>query len=468
MGEDAETITIEEQDGDSPWVDTVPGFLRGMARGWDNRGERHRNLRMVRAVRRLYPVLCAVERMHFGPDTENGGSIRLDGVPFDRAVNDDRAIERGLSVFDMAWQAGAVTFRAANGKLVPPGKGKVIIPACGYSVDHVRHYFLDRAARIILRHNPKIYESLAPILTERAMLSRLRRIATLSPRVIVELLKGFNGHARRALFDIDPEILSAFSRMTTESVIAMRESLGAQFPEFVDRGAPIVAAVADTLRVPEQLRDLGQGLCFLRDPDAVRAIGGWDIRDVTEKVNEDREKRGLPVLVGPIHSTDIRVLAGVLGSEFNHLMEFPAPLLEAFGDSIRELRDLDVAPRQARVEQMSMFCQRYMDYLTNAETLQALFLSADADKAKVKESMRPNVPEVFFIMEGLWTKKGYGRKFFETVLSTGEGAKAMRQMMLDLVGLKERGSVKTPDDLVQIVSNSDLLDSPIQKFMARK
>ncbi len=467
MGEDAEQIIIEENHGDSPWIAKAPGFLRGMARGWDTRGERHRNLRMVRAVRRLYPILCAVERQHHGPDAE-GGPCRLDGVPFDQAVNDDRAIERGLVVFDEAWEKGAVTFRAGNGKLVPPHRGKVVIPACGYSIDHVRLYFIDRAARIILRRQPKVYESLAPILTERALLGRLRRIVALPPKTISELLLGFSGNARKALFNTDGEVLTAFSRMAPEVVIALRETLDVEFPEVVGRGPAFVNAIAESLRVPEQVRDLGRALSLIQNPEALRTLGAWDIRDVTEKVNEDREKRSLPAISGPVYSTDIRVMKGVLGNEFNHLLEFPAPLLDAFGQSARELRSLDVAPRQARVEQMSMFCQRYMDYLNNPATLRALFLLAPEDQARVKPDRRPNIAEVYFIMEGLWGKKGYGRKFFESVLATDEGAKAMRQMMFDLVGLKQRGSVKTPEDLTQIVSNSDLLDSPIQRFMATK
>jgi len=467
MGEDAERIVIEENHGDSPWIAKAPGFLRGVARGWDNRGERHRNLRMVRAVRMLYPVLCAVERQHYGPG-QDAGPCRLDGVPFEQVVNDDRAIERGLAVFDEAWESGAVTFRAANGKLVPPNRGKVVIPACEYSVDHVRLYFIDRAARIILRRSPRIYESLAPILTNRALLPRLRRIAALHPKVTTELVRGFNGNARKALFETDGEILAIFSRMAPDVMVALRETLDVDFPEVLGRGPAFVQAIADALTVPEQVRDLGRALTMIQDPQAVLALGSWDIRDVTEKVNEDRESKGLPPIQGSVYSTDIRVLKGVLGNEFNHLMEFPSPLLVAFGQSARELRELDVAPRQARVEHMSMFCQRYMDYLTNADTLSALFLLNPEDQARVKKEMRPNVAEVYFIMEGLWGKKGYGRKFFETVMGTSEGAKAMRQMMYDLVGLKQRGSVKTPDDLAQIVSNSDLLDSPIQRFMATK
>jgi hypothetical protein len=108
-----------------------------------------------------------------------------------------------------------------------------------------------------------------------------------------------------------------------------------------------------------------------------------------------------------------------------------------------------------------------MEYLSEA-SITSLFLLRPEDRSKVPDNSRPGLPEVFFILDGLWGKKGYGRKFFETVLSTDDGAEALRLMMFDYVGLKQRGSVKTPSDLSQIVGNSDLLDSHILKYMATK
>lgn len=467
MGNDETRITIEETDGDSPWVGSVPGFLRGMARTWDTRNDRHRDSRMVRAVGRLYPAVCEAEKKALD-EGRLTGRPRLHGVAFERAVNDDRAIERGLAVFDEAWQAGAITLRAANGKLIPPHRGKVIVPACGYSVDHVRHYFIDRAARLILRRIPKVYERLAVDTIEPGMLPRLRRIGAIRPQIVEELLRGFEGNVRRALLETDDAVLDALIHIPAPVLSALRKSLETEFQALLNKDPEVLRAVADSFTVPEQVQDLGQGILLMDSPDAIRAIGQWDIRDVTDRVNEDREKRGMPPIAGPVHSTDIRVMRGLLGNEFNHLLEFPAPLLKVFGQSVRETRDLDLAKRQNRVEQMTLFCQRYINYFTNEQAILALFLLNPEDLSRVPAAMRPSIPDVFFILEGLWGKKGYGRKFFETVMGTDEGAKSLRLMMYDFVGLKERGSVKTPEDLEQIVTNSDLLDGHIAKYMASK
>jgi hypothetical protein len=472
MGEPQDRLTIEESHGDSAWLGTIPGFLRGMARGWDARGERHRNLRMVRAVAALYPTLCQVERdtrKTTESEGETAGEDRclLDGVPFEQAVNNDLAIERGLEVFDHAWKSGALALRAGNGKLIPPSRGKVIVPACGYSIDHVRHYFIDRAARLILRRLPKVYDRVAEHITDAGQLPRLRLVASMKTLVINEVLRGFEGNVKKALFSTDGSMLEALARIRPPVMVALRETLDQEFPSLMKRDTSILLALGESFTVPEQARDIGQDVLMLHTPEAVRAVGAWAVEDITDRVNADREERGLPRVKTRVYHTDIRVLRGVLGTEFARLMEAPAPLLKAYGNAVPELQTLDVAPRQARVEQMTSLCQRYSGYFTD-ESATSLFLLAPAEWNALPPNRRPTIAEVFYILEGLWNKKGYGRKFFETAFSSPEGAKALRLMMLDLNALKDRGSVKSAEDLNQIVANSDLLDTHIQAFMSSK
>lgn len=491
MGEDADRITIEQGHGDAGWVSSMPGLLRGMARRWDSRSERNRGQRMVRAVESLYPALCRVEmeilkgegasagadegtEANGADDGADGAAPRaeprtplLNALPFRGAVNDDRAIERGLEMFDVAWRSGAIALRASNGKLIPPGRGKVIVPACGQSIDQVKSYFVDRAARIILRQVPKVYERVAPELTDLTILPRLRRIGGMKPAVVNEVVRGFDGNVRRALIEVDDSVLDPLVRMRPRVLRALRESLAKDFPSLLEMDPSFLEAIATAFTIPEQVHDLGKSLLLVQSPDALHALAGWDRHDITEKVNEDRERRGLQPLTEPVYTTDIRALRAILGNEFDHLMEFPAALLEVFGRAIRETRELDVAPRQARIDQMMMFCQRYMDYL-NRESVAALFLMAPEDQARIPKNLRPTIAEVFFILEGLWGKPGFGRKFFENIVPTQDCAKALRMMMLDHISLKERGSIKGEEELAQIVANSDLLDNHIKKFMNTK
>jgi len=481
MGEQSDQFTIEQADGDASWVASMPGFLRGMARKWDARSESNRGQRMVRAVASVYPALCKAEAdtlakagAKAGGDeaTEAGGARDapeplLNTLPFRQAVNDDRAIERGLEMFDVAWKAGTVALRAGNGKLIPPGRGKVIVPACGQSIDQVKQYFVDRAARLILRHDPKIYERVAADVTNRRMLPRLRRIGQLNPTVVNEVVRGFEGNVRRALLEPDEAVLDALAQVPPRVLQALRASLNKDFPGLVDKDPAFLQAVATAFRVPEQVHDLGKSLLLVKSPEGLVALAGWDIHDITERVNEERERRGQQPLKDSAYATDIRALRAIIGNEFDHLMEFPAPLLDVFGRAVRETRDLDVAPRQARIDQMMSFCQRYMDYL-DRDAVSSLFLMAPEDQQKIPAERRPSIAEVFFILEGLWSKPGFGRKFFENVVPTAECAKALRLMMLDLVSLKERGSVKGEEELARIVANSDLLDAHILKFMNYK
>ena len=248
MGEDADQITIEVGHGDATWVASMPGILRGMARKWDARSELNRGHRMVRAVEALYPALCKAEtevlegeqkQTDDDADDEDGVATEprqplLNAQPFRRAVNDDRAIERGLEMFDVAWRSGAIALRAGNGKLIPPGRGKVIVPACGQSIDQVKRYFLDRAARIILRQVPKVYERVASELSGPAVLPRLRRIGNMKPAVVNEVVRGFEGNVRRALIEVDDAVLDPLVRMHPRVLRAVRESLGKDFPTLKD------------------------------------------------------------------------------------------------------------------------------------------------------------------------------------------------------------------------------------------
>ena len=71
-------------------------------------------------------------------------------------------------------------------------------------------------------------------------------------------------------------------------------------------------------------------------------------------------------------------------------------------------------------------------------------------------------------MEGLFSKPGLGRKFFENALQTPEGVKALAQLKADIEEMRKRGSIKEDTDIRQLLQNSDILDSAVAPFISFK
>jgi hypothetical protein len=93
-------------------------------------------------------------------------------------------------------------------------------------------------------------------------------------------------------------------------------------------------------------------------------------------------------------------------------------------------------------------------------------MSTDAMKALGMIGDRPTTfGEALSILEGMFSKPGLGRRFFENALQTPEGVRALAGLKADIEEMRRRGSLKDDTDIKQLLSNSDILDGHIAPFI---
>ena len=51
-------------------------------------------------------------------------------------------------------------------------------------------------------------------------------------------------------------------------------------------------AIGENFTCVEQIGDIGEAFAAIEDPEALAVLGRWEIRDITDKVNEERASRG--------------------------------------------------------------------------------------------------------------------------------------------------------------------------------
>ncbi|MBF0561261.1 MAG: hypothetical protein HQL37_04415 [Alphaproteobacteria bacterium] len=421
-------------------------------------------MRVKQTVSRIYPTLQSVE-VAAVPMEEQVLAERT----FEEAFDDDRCIERGILMFRAGVEAGAIEIRTGPRRnLVRPDQPKRVVGACGMSVSSAERYFLFRAARLIFRNHPTVRFSSKGMLTDISVLPRLRLLGLMRPAALIALQQGLNTRFRELFYPENEIRLQAIGQLQEFHITAINEALGARSSDLAGWSPEMILAIAESFTCAEQLKDIGPELLILKGPTVVRALGNWSIRDVTEKVNEERTRRGGQKLSGQAFETDIGIVRNLLAGDFTILMEQPAELLEAVRLLVVDLRKIEKKTERAdRVEEFRLFCKRYLGYMT-PDILNALHLLDTEVSDTADKALSISFREVLGILEGLWTKEGVGRAFFEQVLTTPHGVKALRNLVDDVLQMKSRGSIKANTDLAAILSGSDLFDSHIKQFIDKK
>ncbi|MBF0095455.1 MAG: hypothetical protein HQL34_13050 [Alphaproteobacteria bacterium] len=459
---DVKKIIVDDRGGDGPVLRSLPRKVAIHLRRLALSMREQRQKRLIRVVRRIYPALQALEQEQ-NPD----GPHVLADLSFDEAFENDLAIEHGLILFRDAWDNEIVEFRRGPRRVaIPPGQDRKTLPCCGMSVTAAERFFLYRAARLIFKEQTKIRFNAKDVVTEPASLPRLRTLASVEPRAIVALQHGLGARFKELLYPENHDHLVAISKLPAAHIEALNEALGPRATDLAGWEPEFVTAIAESLTCPEQIRDIGQHILVLKGPAAIRAIGKWPIRDVTDKVNEEVTRRGGPKIAGKAYETDIGTVRNLLGGDFTLLLEQPAELLRSVLGFVTQLRSIEKKTERAdRVEEFKLFSKRYLPYMT-PEVLGALRL-LDANEGK-DPATSISFREALGILEGLWSKEGLGRSFFEDVLPTPNGVQAMKSLVDDLLVMKQRGSIKANTDIAAILSGSDLFDSHISQFLNRK
>ncbi|MCF8480036.1 MAG: hypothetical protein K9H25_06365 [Rhodospirillum sp.] len=450
---------IGEKLGDGEIVAALPSFLQGMGRGLAALGPRSTRRRLNRAIHRLYPRIQTIESLVMPRE-----SHLLQTVSVDEALSDPDRTERGWSVFQAAWKAGLVILRDLDGNPIAHGKNGLETACCGMSMDDVEEALVAIAAEHMFAGNELALEKVGDALGGLKDLPKLRIIAEFDALRLDLLREAFGNRFEEIIFGMELEHLKAFSHLRPHALHALRQAMGKEFIEVTEWEPDYVNAIADSFRVVEQFRDLGPYIVTVKSASTIRAIGSWEIRDVTDRMNATRTKQGKQRLKGRRFETDIAVVRHVLGKHFEELLERPTELVDAIGRACSTTRFFKGAERAARYQHVAKLTSRYMEYITLADMVKALRMTEDNPVMRGDtddENVDLSFGEALLILDGLWNKKGYGRPFFEGPFQQEKGVKAISGLVETIQSMKKRGSVKG-GEIDKILASTELLDASLR------
>ncbi len=443
-------LLIDEGAGDGGLIGVLPKPLRPPVRRLVMRRDKGRGKRLMRVAASVYPVLRTIETIAMA-----GGKQMLAGKEMEEALANPLAIERALMLFQVARETGLVAIDTGDAKTTG---GKV--PACGMSIAEAEAWFTVLAAERLFAENPQAFELMKPYISQRAMLPRLKILARMDTLGLDELQAGLGSRFRMLLADRDEPFVEALSRWKAFQIRALRGQMGSQFMDLINWEPERIQAMGEGFQCVEQFRDLGDAILELTDPESVRAVARWDKRDITDRVNAERAKKGKKVMKGRRFETDIGIMARLLGAEFGPMLQRGPGVIEGYYAVLLELRAMQAKERAERVEQIQQFTRRYLDYLTG-DMMKALSLvNREAEDVLT-------FPEINSLVDGLWAKQGLGAAFFEGPFQTPEGVQAVRSIVHEFCEMKRRGSAKSGTDIAGILTNSDLFDKFLVPFMKK-
>lgn len=443
-------LIIGDAEGDGPVLRFIPPPFQALIRSSANRMSKQKISRLLRVAVKVYPILRKIESRALAPEDQC-----LQKVPFRKVLQDDVKIERCLRLFLSAWKTNFIRVVGSNGKAVPPHKPRTRLGACGMSVDEAQAHFINIATDQIFSAFPKVKLRLGGGISDPEALPKLRILAQFEPTAMFEMAQATGSQSSVFFTTVNYEVLYALATLKAFQIHALGTVLGSNILSLTTWEPDKIKAISKHCDCMEQIVDLGEALSLLKNGDAIAALCRWDKRDITDKVNAERTKRGQPSVAGPRYETDIGVGRIILGNYFNSLMEEPPDLLAAFGKMIASIRRMDKVDRHDHIEEVRLFFQRFMEFM-NTDIMKALGMT-DPDPTTFAEAL--------YILEGLFSKPGLGRRFFEGPLQTPEGVRAMAGLKEDIQEMKKRGSIKGGQELKQLLSDSDILDGHIAQFV---
>ncbi|GAA0595654.1 hypothetical protein [Caenispirillum bisanense] len=453
-------FVVDAAMGDGRALAPVPPPLRQPLRSLGTSVGRMRRARLMHTAARLYPILARIEEKLY-PAAQR----LLVPLPLDQALEHPQVVERALQLFDGAWKAGLLAVRGRDGKPIPAGDRKRRAAACGMTVGEAEQIFLDRVVTAVFRDNPIMGEKLQGAVGTVDGLGKVRALAGLDALTVEEFTKGLGQNFLQMLARLPAEQLEAVVKLKPYHIRPLRTILKNDFRKVLDWEPGFLTAIAESFHCVEQIRDLDEDIDLISDPDSIRVLGSWTTIDITEKVNEERRARGQARLKGRRFETDIGALRRILGGAFADLVQRPPALLAAFGQIMDDLRTLPPQQRGDRIEQLRVFAERYVEYMTPQVLVALKIIGPNNTRLESRDKTDPTFGEALNMLEGLWLKDWLGRKFFEGPLQEPQGASAIALLVKQFAEMKARGSIKGEAEVVQIVAHSDLLDGPLRPFM---
>ncbi|MDP6621157.1 MAG: hypothetical protein QF754_02675 [Alphaproteobacteria bacterium] len=381
----------------------------------------------------VLPLLGKLEDLYLKQNM--GAKPRLSGRTLEQVETDDVAIEAGLYLFDLAVSEGLLIFAESVGKSGikrndAPEWGA--IGSCGLSIDAVKRHYLHMAAGLIMEkaghdaaeHRGK-FESLD--LEDPANLAKFRLLVKLDPVSVRELSKGLKGHLEK-LMEAEDEYLEILHKVSPIKFLrALRYGLGDQFPRIVEWSPEFIAAVAEGLDHSAKITAIGETLMLIEDPEVVRALGTWEVKETDPTTGKGGKKRRN-------YTTRIEQVKKHLGMDFPKLLLCGPEVVEEAG---RWKND--------EIERIKF----YLPHLTLSvlEQIKAL-----------------DFEQKVGLLEGLWAK--LGREFVESDMHDKQGLKVLHDIVVEIGAMKERGTA--PEDLGKVIEDSDMFDKFMGRFLKRR
>ncbi len=382
-------------------------------------------IRLRRTVNeQILPLLYQLDDLYPRP---KGSKIpHIKGASLDDIEADVSCTVLALHLFDIALEQGLVTFGAKGAKKGKKPARNAPVGSCGMSIDQARQYFLEDAARNILKeagHDPKkLFDMLGSYeLKDPSSLNKLKLMARFDPLTISELKEGLRGHMGK-LFDRDEQYFRVLRKAKpTNFIRPLRKSLGKNFAKILEWDGEFITAVAEGLEHSAKIIALGGSLLQIKDPEIVRALGRWHME---EKVVKDKVKGKKKTYI-----TRIDQVRRQLGSEFSILMNSNAAVVDQAGDWTDE-----------EIERIKF----YVGYI-DANVIEAL-------------STLP-FSYTIAVMEGLWNT--LGREFMEEKVTTPEAIAALREIANKI---HEMGTeTMLPNKVTGMIENK-LFDAQLSQF----
>jgi hypothetical protein len=442
--------------GDSDLLRKMPGPLAKLGRAISVKLPGGVAKRLHETYLQIFPVLRAVEAKIYQPADQI-----LQKHTAQSAHQSDVALERAILCLEAGWRAGLINIISLQQEPVPYGDRWEVFAPAGINMGLLSRYLFDMIGQALFSDRLDVYDSLGIVPRNDLELDRLRRLAGLSTPHLNTLRKVFGKNMRTGLFSLPADRLEAVFKLQAFQLARINEFTRGRLDDFLNRDAEFIDAVATHLHTDAHFVDLQHDFMSIQSVEMVEALGSMELRDASEKANEERRTRGLGPVTEPVYETDIGVLRKIFEQYFSELLQQPPSMLFAMGRMLPGLRKLKPAERSKRIEEIRTFAKHYLKFMT-PEIVEALGMTAEDDG---ESGNSPTFTEGLQILEGLWFKQGLGRQFIEGHLRSEQGLKALKATVNEYLSMKRKGAIKPGSDVKAILTNSDILDGYIQPFI---
>jgi len=386
-------------------------------------------IRLRRTINeQVLPLLYQLDDMF--PRSGNSKHRHIKGLSLSEIEADMSSTVMTLHLFDIALEQGLLNFAATGAKKgarkgTKPGP-KTPLGNCGMNIAEARRFFLENAARDILKeagHDPKNLHAMLGNyeIKDPSSLFKLKLMVGFDPLTISELKEGLRGNLGK-LFERDEAYFAVLKQAKpTNFLRPLRKTLGKDFAAILEWDSIFIRAVAEGLEHNAKIIALGRSLLDIEDPEIVTALGRWPIEEAIVKDKAKGKKK--------TYITRIDQVRSLLGDEFRILMKSNAAVVDQAG-----------AWTDDEIERIKFF----VGYI-NADVLEAM-------------STLPFAYTVY-IMEGLWSR--LNRDFMEQHITTPDGISALKAI-IDKV--KEMGIEATTPKKVKGMIENNFFDQQLSKF----